>query len=185
VIVGGGQSATDELLNKLASGYGYSAGVDAMPAGLMTTAKKLASAITSNDVKAAQDILHPSNKLSRKAFEFLFDGRVKLPNTVGGTDAVIKDFIDRVSDAAKAATQTEPAPAAAPTSDQDPQAAADRALFQSIIDGTAPDLLSPELAGSLKEAAKRRKDDPELKPLLGQALDVYQAAMLASVANLS
>ena len=178
-------ATADELLNKLASGYGYSAGVDAMPAGLMTTAKKLASAITSNDVKAAQDILHPNNKLSRKAFEFLFDGRVKLPNTVGGTDAVIKDFIDRVSDAAKAATQTEPAPAAAPTSDQDPQAAADRALFQSIIDGTAPDLLSPELAGSLKEAAKRRKDDPELKPLLGQALDVYQAAMLVSVANLS
>ncbi len=185
VIVGGGQSATDELLNKLASGYGYSAGVDAMPAGLMTTAKKLASAITSNDVKAAQDILHPNNKLSRKAFEFLFDGRVKLPNTVGGTDAVIKDFIDRVSDAAKAATQTEPAPAAAPTADQDPQAATDRALFQSIIDGTVPDLLSPEMASEFEAAGERREKDPDMKSLFEQAVNVYQEAMLAATANLA
>lgn len=72
-----------------------------------------------------------------------------------------------------------------PSSAKDPQAAADRALFQSIIDGTVPDLLSPELASEFEAAGERRENDPEMKDLFERAVNVYQEAMLAATANLA
>lgn len=87
----------DPLLNKLASGYGYSGGIDTMPAGLGTTARKLHKAIIDGDVAMVQKILHPDNKRSREAFEKLFDGRVQLPSTVRDTNTVIQGFMGKVS----------------------------------------------------------------------------------------
>lgn len=72
-----------------------------------------------------------------------------------------------------------------PPSAKDPQATADRALFQSIIDGTAPDLLSPELASEFEAAGERREKDPDMKSLFEQAVNIYQEAMLAATANLA
>ena len=72
-----------------------------------------------------------------------------------------------------------------PPQAKDPQAVADRALFQSIIDGTAPDLLSPELASEFEAAGERREKDPDMKSLFEQAVNVYQEAMLAATANLA
>lgn len=97
------QVSQDPLLSKLATGYGYPGGVDTMPAGLGTTARKLHSAITSADVAKAQEILRPENKRSREAFEHLFDGRVKLPNTVKGTNDTVADFLGKVSAAQRQA----------------------------------------------------------------------------------
>jgi hypothetical protein len=74
---------------------------------------------------------------------------------------------------------------AVPATDQDPQAATDRALFQSIIDGTVPDLLSPEMASEFEAAGERREKDPDMKSLFEQAVNVYQEAMLAATANLA
>lgn len=72
-----------------------------------------------------------------------------------------------------------------PPQAKDPQSEADRALFQSIIDGTVPDLLSPELASEFEAAGERREKDPDMKSLFEQAVNVYQEAMLAATANLA
>lgn len=74
-------------------------------------------------------------------------------------------------------------PANTPPKDQ--QSESDRALFQSIIDGTAPDLLSAELASEFEAAGERRENDPDMKVLFEKAVDVYQEAMLAATANLA
>lgn len=103
---------------------------------------------------------------------------------LGALDIELVDAVAQ-KQAAKRAARKQPAPAAAPTSDQDPQAVADRALFQSIIDGTAPDLLSPELASEFEAAGERREKDPDMKSLFEQAVNVYQEAMLATTANLA
>ncbi len=67
----------------------------------------------------------------------------------------------------------------------DPQKDADRALFQSVIDGTVPDILAPDLADTLEAAFNRNQDDPALVTLFEQAVATYQNAMLAATANLS
>ncbi|OXS89431.1 DUF2958 domain-containing protein [Pandoraea apista] len=67
----------------------------------------------------------------------------------------------------------------------DPQKDADRALFQSVIDGTVPDILAPDLADTLEAAFSRNQDDPALVTLFEQAVAAYQNAMLAATANLS
>ncbi|CAM3836088.1 DUF2958 domain-containing protein [Castellaniella denitrificans] len=61
----------------------------------------------------------------------------------------------------------------------------DRALFQSVIDGTVPDILAPDLADTLEAAFNRNQDDPALVTLFEQAVAAYQNAMLAATANLS
>lgn len=93
------QIEQDPLLNKLAAGYGYPSGHATMPTGLGGTARKLHSAIINSDVAKVQEILHPDNKRSREAFEKLFDGRVKLPKTVKGTNETVADFLGKVSEA--------------------------------------------------------------------------------------
>jgi hypothetical protein len=61
----------------------------------------------------------------------------------------------------------------------------DRALFQSVIDGTVPDILAPDLADTLEAAFNRNQGDPALVTLFEQAVAAYQNAMLAATANLS
>lgn len=61
----------------------------------------------------------------------------------------------------------------------------DRALFQSVIDGTVPDILAPDLADSLEAAFNRNQGDPDMVNLFELAVGAYQNAMLAATANLS
>lgn len=87
------------------------------------------------------------------------------------------------------AAPVEPTPppeaAATPLAAAEPaEKIADRALFQSVIDGTAPDMLAPELADQLEAAYVRHEADPELMALFERAVDAYQAAMMAATANL-
>lgn len=67
----------------------------------------------------------------------------------------------------------------------DPQKDADRALFQSVIDGTAQNILAPELADELEVAYLRNQEDPEAAALFEQAVIAYQAAMMAATSSLA
>ncbi|MBL1262066.1 hypothetical protein [Candidatus Methylomicrobium oryzae] len=89
--------ADQELMNKIFAGYGYHGGVD-MPAGLNKTALKLYRAIVERDVDALVPILRAENKLSRKAFEYLFDGKLKLPRTIKGVLQVVEDFFGKINE---------------------------------------------------------------------------------------
>ena len=60
----------------------------------------------------------------------------------------------------------------------DPQKDADRALFQSVIDGAVPDMLSPDLGREMIAAYERNQADAELIALAEQAMDIYEQAML-------
>lgn len=120
----------DELLGKLSTGYGYPGGADTMPAGLGTTARKLHAAIISADVAKTQEILHPDNKRSREAFEKLFDGRVKLPKTVKGTNDTVADFLGKVSAAQRQAGVAATEDSSAPENNQLPFSKPD--LIQEI-----------------------------------------------------
>ena len=87
--------------------------------------------------------------------------------------------------AAPAEPTPPPEAAATPLAAAEPaEKIADRALFQSVIDGTAPDMLAPELADQLEAAYVRHESDPELMALFERAVDAYQAAMMAATANL-
>jgi hypothetical protein len=90
-------AADQELMNKIFAGYGYPGGAD-MPEGLSKTATKLYQAIIGRDVDTLVPILHPENKLSRKAFEHLFDGKLKLPRTIKGVLQVVEDFFGKIND---------------------------------------------------------------------------------------
>ena len=90
--------------------------------------------------------------------------------------------------------QPEPTPEPAPEPEPEPEPeqpdptvdeqAADRALFQSVIDGTSLDMLAPELADKLEAAYMRNEADPEMMVLFEAAVNAYQAAMMAATANL-
>lgn len=69
--------------------------------------------------------------------------------------------------------------------DDKDQSANDRALFQSVIDGTVADILSPTLADDLEAAYNRHAEDSDMAALFEQAVNAYQTAMLAATANLS
>lgn len=74
------------------------------------------------------------------------------------------------------------AAAAAAAAQIEAQKAADRELFQSVINGTVADVLAPELADSLEAAYVRNQNDAELVELFEQAVAAYQNAMLAATA---
>lgn len=84
------------LIDQLASAYGYPGGINTMPAGLATTARKLNDAIEAKDVAKVQEILHPDNKRSREAFSTVFT--VSLPRTVGETNKVVADVLSGQND---------------------------------------------------------------------------------------
>jgi hypothetical protein len=70
-----------------------------------------------------------------------------------------------------------------PAGGADTQKTADRALFQSVIDGTiktadGEGILSPELVEPLEAAYLRHQDDPEMMALFEQAVNAYQDAMM-------
>lgn len=68
---------------------------------------------------------------------------------------------------------------------EDAQKEADRALCQSVIDGTVADILSPDLADALEAAFNRSQGDADMVNLFELAVGAYQNAMLAATSNLS
>lgn len=112
------------------------------------------------------------------------DERVVFPS---GTRAMYSDddavpMVDALFSMREAAAGVNDEP---PTAAPDPQKYADRALFQSVIDGTVADILAPELADDLEAAYTRNQDDPELAALFEQAVSAYEAAMLSATEHLS
>jgi hypothetical protein len=70
------------------------------------------------------------------------------------------------------------------TPDPEPGAAdpktEDRAFFMSVIDGSHPEILEPELADKLAQAYERHAGDAEITSLFMQAGNAYTQAMLAA-----
>lgn len=56
----------------------------------------------------------------------------------------------------------------------------DRAFFMSVIDGSHPEILEPELADKLAQAYERHAGDAEITSLFMQAGNAYTQAMLAA-----
>lgn len=79
---------------------------------------------------------------------------------------------------------TAAAVAAASSRSDSNQLGADKALFQSVIDGTVADILSPALADDMEAAFLRHESNPEIAGLFEQAVNAYQAAMLTATAAL-
>ena len=117
--------ASAELMDRIVGAYGFD-DLSKMPAGLAKTATKLRDALVQRDSGMLQQILHPSNQTSRKAFEALF-GQT-LPKTVSGTDAVIAKFIGAVSEQVKA--EVTPAETTAPAA----QFADNKIFTQDAVD---------------------------------------------------
>jgi len=67
---------------------------------------------------------------------------------------------------------------------QNPQKDAARTLFQSIIDGTVPDILAPELADEMEAAYLPVQGDPEIEALFERAANAYRDAMLAATVHI-
>lgn len=78
------------------------------------------------------------------------------------------------------------APEASPSAEPEavPQLAQDKALFQSVIDGTVADILAPSLADDLEAAFLRHEGDAVMAGLFEQAVNAYQVAMLSATASL-
>ncbi|UDM18861.1 hypothetical protein [Vogesella sp. XCS3] len=91
---------TVALHAKIQHAYAVAQGVqvDQLPAGLLKTVQKMYQAIVAGDEGLLVEILDPSNKISRKAFESLFDDRVKLPKAQRDLRQVVRDFMAKVSD---------------------------------------------------------------------------------------
>jgi len=103
---------------------------------------------------------------------------------VGGSKYDFKHgaFLDREPIRIAAGIIDTPTATAASDSEQNDAA---RTLFQSVIDGTVPDILAPELADEMEAAYLPVQGDPDIEALFVRAVDAYQAAMLAATENLS
>ena len=102
-----------------------------------------------------------------------------------GNDAVdtTQNMDALVFEKLKAMVPAADAPNPTPTPQQDPARAADTALYQSVIDGTVADILSPELADELEAAYNRHAGDPEMDAMFERAVNAYQSALDVATAN--
>jgi len=64
------------------------------------------------------------------------------------------------------------------------QMTADKALFQSVIDGSAPDLIEPDLADKLEAAYNRHIGNTDMEAMFEMAVNAYGEASLAASADL-
>lgn len=84
-----------------------------------------------------------------------------------------------------APAQTPVAPVSPPvTPTEDPQMTSDKALFQSVIDNTVPDILDMALGDQLEAAYYRHVGNAEMEALFEAAVNAYTEAELAASANL-
>lgn len=105
----------------------------------------------------------------RKRIDALRAARAE--NATGGADADAENEASRIEGEAAVAGESA-------------QVGADKALFQSVIDGTAPNMLEPALADELEAAFLRHEGDAEVAGLFEQAVNAYQTAMLTATASL-
>ncbi|MBP8150287.1 MAG: hypothetical protein KAY21_11265, partial [Limnohabitans sp.] len=74
----------------------------------------------------------------------------------------------------------EPTPELEPVNDHKTE---DRAFLMTVIDGTAPDILEPELATRIEAVFTRNSEDAEMVSLFTQAVNAYTQAMLNATAG--
>lgn len=78
-----------------------------------------------------------------------------------------------------------PAPEpAAPESEEEAMRRNDRQFLQSVIDGTVPDMLSPDLADRILAVMERQSGDDEMEDLIERAGAAYERAMLSATEDL-
>lgn len=116
--------ASAELMDRIVKAYGFT-DLGEMPAGIAKTAEKLQKALVKRDQNLLEQILHPSNPNSRKAFTNLFGGKMDLPKGVNATNTVIAEFLGKVNEQVAA----EAAPAETPA-----QFANNKIFTQSAVD---------------------------------------------------
>lgn len=73
---------------------------------------------------------------------------------------------------------------AAPESEEEAMRRNDRQFLQSVIDGTVPDILSPELADKILAVMERQSGDEEMEDLIERAGAAYERAMLSATEEL-
>lgn len=66
----------------------------------------------------------------------------------------------------------------------EPDSAPDTAFLQSVIDGTVADILAPELGSQIGAVYERNIDNPQILPLIEQAVMAYQRAMEQATSSL-
>jgi hypothetical protein len=60
----------------------------------------------------------------------------------------------------------------------------DREFLQSVIDGTVPDIHSPDLADQILAIMERQAGDAETEEMIEQAGAAYERAMLSATEEL-
>lgn len=78
----------------------------------------------------------------------------------------------------------EESPPAEPESEEETMRRNDRQFLQSVIDGTAPGMLSPEMADQILAVMERQTGDAEIEGLIEQAGASYERAMLNATEEL-
>lgn len=73
---------------------------------------------------------------------------------------------------------------AAPESEEEAMRRNDRQFLQSVIDGTVPDILSPDLADRILAVMERQSGDAEMEDLIERAGAAYERAMLSATEDL-
>jgi len=73
---------------------------------------------------------------------------------------------------------------AAPESEEEAMRRNDRQFLQSVIDGTVPDMLSPDLADRILAVMERQSGDAEMEDLIERAGAAYERAMLSATEDL-
>lgn len=116
----------------------------------------------------------------QEAYEAAMDAISKSGGVVLGTQQTGAEPADIPANQAPIVQKPEPTPAPTETT----QMTADKALFQSVIDGTVPDILAVELGDQLEAAYYRHAGNPEMDALFEAAVNAYGEASLAASADL-
>lgn len=117
-----------------------------------------------------------------------FAGRVGFPDyELSNNNGVISNTRKRLEDLQRRkASEATPQPEVPPVT-PDPVShannAQDREFLMSVIDGTHPEILEPELAGKIEEAYQRNSADVEMVSLFSQAVNAYTQAMMTATAG--
>ena len=95
--IGDGGDSYDDLKDMVLDSYKAVAGDDLHP-GIQATARHMYLAILARDGAKLLQILDPENKVSRKAFQHMFSGRIVLPRTIKGTREVVDGFLAEIEE---------------------------------------------------------------------------------------
>ena len=90
-----GGDACDDLRGMVLDSYKAVVG-DRLHACIEATAQHMYLAILDRDGAKLLQILDPSNKISRKAFQHMFSGRITVPRTIKGTKEIVNGFIAEI-----------------------------------------------------------------------------------------